>query len=577
MNNIRGIDFDQLKTSIKWSNKQLETPRKKRLEVIKQYVGKHYADDGSDFVVPTNFLELAVTIYSRLLASRAPKVMFTANNLALRPFAKSTEIALNQIPEEIGLGATLNSAVKDALFFMGIVKVGLCSSGQSVLGCDYGEPFVDIIDADDYFFDMSAKSRKDIQFEGNTYWIPVEDANRMFGEDSDVKPDDHTIIGEHGESRAEGISKDTGADLYKEKIWLCDVWLSRERQMLTYGVKTGLLYRVIDWDGPEEGPYHVLTFNDVPGNMLPLPPVSLWRDMHDLANSIFRKLGKQAVDKKTVAVFSGSGEEMIKDLKAARDGDGIKGGGGKVDAITLGGIDSPTLAFYLQLKDCFNYFAGNLDTLGGLAPSSDTVGQEKLLNEGASSRLQAMTDNTKIFVKGIFKSLAWYEWTDPIRERIVEKNVKGTDIGVQVKWSAETRKGDFLDYNFDIDVYSMQEETPASKVQKLGMILERFVTPYLPIIQSQGGAINFEELLSMVGEYSNMPELETIVEFNNSADNQGDNPVKGNPIPAGMPNHTTRTYKRVNESGKTRSGNDNTMATLLMGGKAQQADINKLG
>ena len=43
--------------------------------------------------------------------------------------------------------------------------------------------------------------------------------------------------------------------------------------------------RVVDWTGPPRGPYAVLGFNHVPSNIMPLPPVAIWQDLHDLANA----------------------------------------------------------------------------------------------------------------------------------------------------------------------------------------------------------------------------------------------------------------------------------------------------
>jgi hypothetical protein len=563
-----GVNFKQLQTAVDWSIRQLAAPRRNRIDAIKQYVGSHYADGGTDKRVPTNFLELAVTIYTRQLAARAPLAMITTGSRALRPYARDMEIAINQVPDEIDLGGTLRRSVVEALFSFAVVKTGICSSGTCVMGHDYGKPFADLVSIDDYFCDMSAKTRGNIQFEGNDYWMPIEDARSLFG--ADIDPDKHTVTGDQGETRAESITTEEGADMYSEKVWLRDVWIPRSRKLATYGVKSLKLLRVVDWDGPaDQGPYHVLGFSDVPGNLLPLPPVSLWMDMHELGNSLFRKLGRQADSKKTVAAFQGGNDDDVESLKKASDGEGIRYNGQKPEAITVGGIDAPTLAFYLQIRDLFSYFAGNLDALGGLAPMTDTVGQDKLLSEAASSRLKNMGERTVDFTKGIFKSIAWYEWTDPIRRRTIEKPVKGTDVTVRGVWSKETRQGDFLDYNFDIDVFSMQDDSPSTKLQKIGTALERFVFPIMPMLEAQGGRIDLQELVDLIGRLGNVPELSDIVTFQ-SPEVSGQQP-QGDPRPAAMPANTTRTYERVNRPGGSRSGKDTAMMQLLMGGKGSPA------
>jgi hypothetical protein len=576
MSNL-GVNFEDLRKAVDWSISQLEEPRKNRITAIEQFVGSHYSDKGAEKRVPINFLELAVTIYIRQLAARAPRAMVSTSNPRLRPFAKNTEIAMNQVPDEIGLGATIRRAVLEALFSIGIVKVGLCSSGISVLGHDYGEPFVDIVSIDDYFCDMSAKTRNSMQFEGNDYWIPVDAARAMYNKGEDLKPDDHTVIGERGEERAEGISVDEGATLYKDKVWLRDVWLVQENKLVTYGVKSLKLLNVVDWDGPEHGPYHVLGFSEVPGNLLPLPPVALWYDLHDLGNRLFRKLARQADTKKTVAAFAGGNDKDVERLKAASDGEGIQYSGQKPEVITVGGIDSSLLALTLQVRDLFSYFAGNLDSAGGLAVASETVGQEKLISEAASTRLNDMRDETISFARNIFKSLFWYEWTDPVRERVIEKPVKGVDISTKSIWSEATREGDFLDYNFNIDVYSMQGNTPSEKLQKIGLVLERFVFPALPMFEQQGGQLDLKELISLLSELGNIPELNDVVKFKSMDPEERPIQAQGAATPTRMPATTTRRYERISRPGATRQGKDDVMTRALMGIGVQGSEMATLG
>jgi hypothetical protein len=567
MSNL-GVNFDRLHTAVDWSIRQLETPRKNRVTAIRQYVGSHYADGGADKRVPTNFLELAITIYTRQLAARAPRAMITAAQPALRPAALNMELALNQIPEEIGLGSTLRRAVIEAMFAFGVVKVGLAQSGATVLGHDYGEPFADLVPLDSYVLDMSAKTRGAIEFEGDEYWLPVEDVRAMYN-DQKIEPDPHTNIGEQGQERAESVSTDEAASVFSEKVWLRDIYIARTHKLVTYAVKSKKVLKVIDWEGPHTGPYHVLGFSDVPGNLLPLPPVALWLDLHELGNALFRKLGRQADSKKTVAAFSGGNDEDVESLKRAQDGEGIRYNGQRPESITVGGIDAPTLAFYLQVRDLFSYFGGNLDALGGLSPMADTVGQERLVSDAASSRLKQMGETTIDFARGIFRDLAWYAWTDPVRERPITKVLRGTDISIQRKWTQADRQGRFMDYALDIDVYSMQDDSPSSKLQKIGMALERFVFPMLPLVQQQGGQIDFKMLIDMIAQLSNVPELSDIVRF---VDPEQLVPVEGTDAGAGKPATTTRRYERVSRSGASRQGRDDVLSRLLMGGKVPGAE-----
>lgn len=568
------FDFDRLRSAVEWSVRQLEEPRRNRVDAVRQYVGSHYASSGAEQRVPVNMLELAVTIYVRHLAARAPRVMVSTGVDALKPFARNMELALNQVPEEIGLEATLRRAVVEAIFGIGVVKVGLASSGVALLGHDAGEPFCDLVSLDDYFLDMSAKSRDAIQFEGNDYWLDIDSARELDEGGVGLEPDEHVVTGEQGEPRAEGVSASTGADLYRDKVWLRDVWLPATQELVTYSVKGKRVLRVIPWDGPENGPYHVLSFSDVPGNLLPLPPVALWRDLHELSNAVFRKLGKQAVAKKRVVTFAGGNDEAATALQKASDGDGIRYDGQAPQMIDVGGIDAAGLAFFLQARDLFNYFAGNLDALGGLAPLSETATQDQLMSQAAGARMARMKSEAIGFVRGIFRSIGWYEWTDPVRKRTVKKPVRGTDMVLEAVWSEETREGDFLDFNLDIDPYSMEDDTPSTKLQKIGQTFERFLMPLMPLMAQQGAQIDFRKLVELVAKLGNVDEVRELVQFSEPIPGQ---PQGGSGMPTFKPAQTKRTYERVNRPGATRAGKDDVMSRLLMGGGVQDSEAASLG
>ena len=566
------VDVKRLQDAVEWSVRQLQAPRQARVDAVRQFVGSHYSDHGAEKRVPVNQIELAVTIYLRHLAARAPRVMVSSRVDELKPFARSMELALNQVPEEIGLASTFRRVVLEALFGIGVAKVGIAAGGDSSLGHDSGRTFVDLVNPDDYFLDMAAKSRETIQYEGNDYWLDVETARDMGWEG--LEPDEHTTHGEGGAQRAEGVGKDTGAPLLYEQVHLRDVWVVAENRLITYAVKTKQVLRNLPWDGPEGGPYYTLSFSDVPGNLMPLPPVAMWRDLHELSNDLFRKLAKQAMAKKTVAAFPGGNEDSVNALKLTSDGEGLKYSGAKPEQITLGGIDAPTLAFFLQCKDLSSYMAGNLDSLGGLGPVSDTATQDEAIGQAAGARMASMKASVTEWARRVWKALAWYEWTDPLRRRVIAKPVDGTDMVVVREWSAETREGDFLDFNLEIDPYSMEDDTPASRLQKVRAVIMELVLPAMPLIQQQGGSLDFRALMDLVARLGNVDELRGLVRFGEPI--EGERAAGGSGSPSFKPAKTERTYTRRNVPGASRSGKDDVMGRILMGGGVQGSEAASL-
>lgn len=569
-------DIKYIDERIDWSKKLLERRCDERREAVKQFVGSHYSDNGSQKKVPTNMLEMALTIYLRLLAANAPQCVVSVKDSTLKPFAKTFELVLNQIPDEIKLSETIRDVVMEAMFSIGVVKIGVAETSDNPKIGD--EPFVSLVQIDDYFCDMSARNWGEVQYEGNEYWMDVEDIAKMYG--VDLKEDEYNGASERGDDQAKSVEMNESALPLYGRVLLRDVYLVKENRMITYAVSAKKVLRDVPWDGPEGSPYVKLWFNSVPGNLMPLAPVSVWEDMHELANQIFRKLANQATAKKTVTAFQSGLDEEIQRFKTAQDGEAINYNGTAPETLSVGGVDSGNLAFYIQIRDLFSIFAGNLDSLGGLSPQSETAAQDKLISEAASARVRAMADAVIAFAKEIFRRLAWYTWTDPVRERVVYKTAsKRFNINLREEWTPETRDGDFLDYNFDIAVFSMQDDSPSVRMQKLTNVFNTFIIPLQPMFEAYGVQIDMKELFDYIGANSNMPELANIVKFANM-------PVVSNvqkaeaATPAYIPHKSPvshRVYERVNRPGATERGKNAALVQTLLGSNPQNAEKEAIG
>ncbi|MDO8303436.1 MAG: hypothetical protein Q7T18_09360, partial [Sedimentisphaerales bacterium] len=233
-----------------------------------------------------------------------------------------------------------------------------------------------------------------------------------------------------------------------------------------------------------------------------------------------------------------------------------------------GGIRPESLAFLIQLKDMFAYFAGNLDALGGLSPQAETLGQDQLLNANASKRVLVMQDRMVEFTTGVVTDIAHYLYTDPVTPLPVIKSVPGTAVQVPSSFEPEERVAPFNNYNFQIEPYSMQHQGPAARLQALTQIFQNFLVPFAPMLEQQGITINFRGLLEIIARYGNMPELDNLLVMQEPLSSS----LGG---PAGMPKSpiTRRTYERVNRPGATRQGKDAALTNLLLGGGAQPAEM----
>jgi hypothetical protein len=74
----------------------------------------------------------------------------------------------------------------------------------------------------------------------------------------------------------------------------------------------------------------------------------------------------------------------------------------------------------------------------------------------------------------------------------------------------------------------MQNQTPESKVQTLLNIMGNVVYPNMQMLMQQGITVDMQKLLKIVGDYTNMSELESILIFSSQGD--GNNQAGAGPV-----------------------------------------------
>ncbi|MEW6439251.1 MAG: hypothetical protein AB1508_19035 [Pseudomonadota bacterium] len=575
-NDTKPTRLQRLRRALDWSRRKLEPFRRKRLEFLRQYVGYHYSDSAATEKVPVNLMEFAVNIYVRFLAANNPAAIVTTFHEHLKPEAETLRLLLNRTCEYIQLGQTLRRAIYEAMFGLSVVKVGLQPHARITVGGydqPYGSPFADTVDIDDWAHDMSARRWDELAWAGNRYRIRYEHVmdGRLFSAKfrNSLVPQAPRPVNTEGDAGPHTISQgEDGHDLDEEEVVLWDIWCPYEQQIITLqDGESSELAEIREWTGPSNGPYHRLAFNEVPGNVMPLAPASLWIDLHDLANRLFRKAGRQAERQKTIGLYAGGAEEDVERINNTPDGHWcLSNAVGQSQVARFGGAEQMNLLMFLQCKDLYNSMAGNLELLGGISPQADTLGQDQILQANASKRVADMQARTIEFTAGIVRDLAFYLTTDPL---IDEPVVKRFDENLEqvVHYSAEKRTGRFHDFRFDIEPYSMQYRSPGQRIQMLLNLWERVIIPAAPLLQAQGMAPNIEALLKVFSDYMQLPEVREIVSFNNPVPPETSG-IEGPPKPP----VTERRYVRSGRPGPTQAGKDDIMSRLLAGGGIQDSE-----
>lgn len=573
-------DMARLRQAIENSRLLLQPYRRKRQQRLRQYVGTDYrgehgaSEDSRPVLV--NYMELAVNIYKRALAARSPEPDISTPHIMLKPTADDFRLSLKKKLEGMDFEEILQESVVEALFSIAVVKVGLTRSGTiQIDDADYvlGDCFMEVVTLDDLIVDMTATSWRDISFIGNFHYPTldevVESGLMEYDDALQHAEPSREKLNEQGDERGEtvGSGSDNFSDDYLPRLKLMDVWLPKRGVLVTL-LRDGnaMPLRATVWRGPQPGPYHVLSFNKVPSNIMPLPPAALWHDLHKLMNRLMRKLADQADRQRTILAVMAGQEKDGRILNEAADGDVVTVTVPPEEAAreyTIGGVDGKTLAFFLSLKDLFVYLAGNLDTIGGLSPAADTLGQERIIQAAASERVNDMRSRTATFARKLVKTIGWYVWTDPFREDWVVKHIPGLPgLEVPVLFTPEMQQGEFMDFNININVATMQDQPPAARLRFMMEIVQSIIAPFIPQLAALGYTFDPVEFLRIVGQLSSVDELNLIVKSIGIPPMSDHGPAIP---PAGKSPVSNRTYTRRNVSAGRGASNANQqlMAALL--------------
>ena len=528
--------LSDLKNAIAFSERQLEGFRKNRIEVLREYAGHHYSNGSAPDNVPINLIELYVQIYQRQVSVNDPRSLITSPYPQLAASSAEFKLAVNQQLERMVVDTPLNEAGMEALFMLGCVEVGIDESG---------EPFVEPVLFDDLIVDMSAKSWRQVGFVGHRFRASAEwvHSNESFDKEMRQKVAPSELFSDRsfdgGSSDADTQSQTVTfggtrkVEEYKPRVELCQLYLPEEGILLTFadGDPKKALRRV-KWKGPQSyhkdqtriGPYHFLRYIDVPGNLMPVGPAQLWRDIHDVINRLANKVFRQAERQKTL--LTGANPDDIAQIVQHGDGDScVVTEPDKVTEKTTGGANQVSLGMVMWLRNLGSYVAGNADLIGGTAATTDTVGQDQILMQSAGQQVKAMQQRMLAFSRNVLSDVAWWMWTDPLSEMDVSRKIPGTEESIMFQWTRERRRGEFAQYRFEIEPYSVQHRTPQERLQSVFGVLDKLITQYGPLLQASQMSFDMEKIVKLIADYSNTPEIASVIVYQNGE--QHANPGQG--------------------------------------------------
>lgn len=553
---------DSLETS--WT--KMEVFRKRNRETIEQYVGNYYTEESGDKAVLVQSIELLVKTYLGYLIGRPPRVLMLSTDHRYHEAGRLLQEKINFDVAQTRVNNDLARTVKASMFTQGVVKVGIAEAGEfDVDGIKMmrHQPYVRHILIEDWVQDMSARSCDEWKYAGHRYRMALDEAleNKSFDprgrkalqaavDAEEVRRDQTSSMIEIDRSQAD----------YEETTTLWDVYLRGPKLLLTLAGDRQTLLRVIPWDdAPERGPFHQLYYDEVDGNPFPLAPCVKLLQLHKVINVLARKLARQARDSKTVGTVNGNDAVDGNRIRMAADGQLIvTESASPISLVKVGAVDAQVFGAMTQFKSLFSQQAGNLEILGGLGAQSETLGQDQILNQNSSQRVNAMQDRVMAFYKDVLSDYAWWTWKDPLESYPV--TVRIPNVGAySTQLTPQMRTHDLFLHQMNIEPYSMAYQSPNQRKQELLGLVQQLLIPAQALMAQQGLQIDFRQLIDLCATYGNLPELREVIRLGGeslaAAGEATDNPVPKPP--------TNSTYTRVSRSAGNSPGNPNSEASMI--------------
>lgn len=582
--------FANLKKAVETSFQSLEPFRNLYKNLVENYAGPGYGTPADKRPKYINKMAQIVDAYMMLLAANRPQVEISTKHRELQGFARHFGSSLNHMIEEIHLEETIRRWVMDAFFTIGVVRVHLKNSleveFENNIWMDPGTPFASNVSPHDFVFDMSVKTWPEVKFVGNIYQITVEDLQKgvkmgVYDVDEANTITQRSRSDSSGE-RVEELTRDSMVEEYDKTVDLCDIYVSKDRKIYTFAVSSRNKFTIstkplaeMDWDEHDCTPYHILGFNDVPDNIMPVSPASNFNELDRLINSLYRKAARQALRQKENPTFAAGSEEDANNIKKANDGEWIK----VLDPTKLGlqrsnGADPSNMAFTQGAKDELDMLAGNIPSMLGLAQQGDTLGQEELIHSAGNRKIGQMQYRVLDATRKLIKSLGYMLWQDEFKQIVSTMEVTA-DYEAPVHWQPGDREGNFLDYNFDVNVYSMAYRPPAAQAEIAIQLLTGVVFPGVDMLMQQGGTIDYSVLIRELSRRMGVEWMEDVVKFTNPPPEDDDGPTTDSgPRKAPV---TTRNYTRRSEAQPQQSGIAKQQQWLQMAGQQQQPNPGGMG
>jgi hypothetical protein len=463
-----------------------------------------------------NLIDRGVYTIVPYLVEGNPKLMVQTKVANYRPWAHTTQLALNFLIEKMNLAdRVFIPAAINSMFGAGITRTfteydRIISLDDEVIKS--GVPTVKVIHDSNYIGDPIAKTRDDFIFEGDVYKLPTEYAKDLFaGKDKFgnqiadyIKPDCKLISDFSPERVSNPKEKGYNPSKYalRDYTTFIDMYMFDTNNTITimpYGQKAKILREEEEW--MEESPYDYVGYKYFPECSVPIPPAWFWHDLDVSLNIVAKTAREQAESQKDLILASPANKKLLENVTNAKNMDVmLVSDPENAQQVSFGGMNTQSLPWMQFVETGFNKAGGTSEIMGGRGADAPTLGQEKMQFANASRIVNNFHTRWHGFMTSIIRKLAGRVWADPTSYIPLAHEIPGVG-DMPVVFSDADKVGDFYDFIFTLVPYSSQRTSPDEQYQKIMGFMAQWVLPTYQFAAQQGAQLDVPTVTGIMADF----------------------------------------------------------------------------
>ena len=472
-----------------------------------------------------NYMDRGVSTVTSYLVTGNPEVLIESIAPNLRQYAYNMRLILNfaieqnKFAEEVLIPGAVASMFGDCIartFYEYDRVVSLDDETIKI-----GTPRVALIEPCDYIGDPSAKTRRDFAIEGDVYRLPTEYAKDLFSSKKyrgksvaeEIKPD-CKLVNKYSAEELSNKNFDFNKLADRDYTTFIDVCNIREGvidTIMPMGQKA-IILKTVEWDGPDRSPYDVLGYRYAPNIPVSIPPAWNWYEIDVNANIVALAARQQAESQKSVIIGEPVAKDAMKSILNAKNMDMILAKhADKIQKFDFGGVSADNYGWLQWVSNEFTQAGGGAnDALAGRGPTSDTLGQEQIVQANANRVANNFYNRFHDWMTKVLRKWSWALMEDPGAYFEVLDTVNIPGVGsyeYPVYYSSADKAAEFNDLVFKIRAYSTQRKSPEQKYQELFQFATQWLLPTIPLREAQGASIDIEMMDKLLADYQGIDSL----------------------------------------------------------------------